>query len=447
MSSFSRLKRAAAGPVRTPLWDATAPSGPRLPWLAREVETDVAIVGAGIAGLSTALHLAEAGVETVVVEAAQPGGGATGQSGGLVAPDFIRHSPASISEQLGHDAGERLTRFVGGSARQCFELVERLGIECDHRQDGFWSPSHTAALSAQQAVYAAEWQARGFDVRFVDREETQTALGSPLYTGALYFPGGGRLNPLAYVRGLAVAAERAGAAIFTDSAVTGIERSRDGYRLKTAGGSVKARRLVLAANGGNAWLHKALRGTVLPLHVVEFATGALSPAQKAAVLPEGGSFTDKAPYVFTARYDGAGRLISAFPVSFLVRSERRFLREASHRLAQHFPGIGDLCIDYLWEGTAWINPSLLPQIYRLGDNAYAIQACNGRGIATNSALGRELAAALAAGSFTDLSVQPQQPTPIRFHRLASLMPKALMTVAFLFSPARRGVLDDEANAE
>lgn len=397
------------------------------------LETDILVIGGGIAGLSTALHLAESGLDVVVIEAGQIGSGATGQSGGLVAPDYIRHSPETIGKAIGRQAGERLTRFLGGSAQICFDLIERHHIDCDARQDGFWCPAHTDTLVETQRGYAAQWQSRGFDVSFVDAENTRQRLGSHRYRGALRFGAGGSLNPLAYARGLAHAALKAGAAIFVDSPVGSLTRANGVWRAETPGGAVAARRLVLAANGGNAALHPALRRTTLPLQVVEFATAPLTEEQRAHVLPQGGSFTDKNPYVFTARYDGLGQLISAFPVSLLIRGQDAFQREARRRLASHFDALPAPKIDYLWEGTAWINTSFLPEIYDLGDSAYAIQACNGRGISINSAIGREMATAIATNDLGALSVAPRAPTPVRMHAAASLMPKLVMSLAYLSS--------------
>lgn len=413
------------------LWQATAPAGPALSALAGDAEADVLVIGGGIAGLSTALHLAEAGVDVLLVEAGQPGDGATGQSGGLVAPDYIRHTPASIGQTLGRDTGELMTRFIGESAQRCFDLIARHAIDCDARQDGFYAPVHTDRLAIDQRAAAEQWQARGFDVTAIDGAETQARLGTKGYSGALRFGQGGWLNPLAYARGLARAAAAAGARLRVETPVDTLEHVDGRWRACTAGGQIYARRVVLAANGGNARLHPAMRHAAVPLHVVEFATAPLPPELRAQVLPEGGAFTDKSPYVFSARYDSAGRLISAFPQSFLVRGAQAFQNEAKRRLARYFKGSEAVEIESIWEGVAWVNGSLLPEIHDLGHGAIAVQACNGRGISINSAIGVELAQALAADDLGKLSIQPRRPRPFPFYRAAAQLPKAMMTLAYL----------------
>ncbi|MDZ4729688.1 MAG: FAD-binding oxidoreductase [Xanthomonadales bacterium] len=415
---------------RTTLWEATAAPGPKLESIEGEHKVDVAVIGAGVAGLSTTLHLAEAGCSVALLEAAELGSGATGKSGGLLAPDFIRHSPLEINRLLGPDNGPRLVEMVGLSAKQCVELIETHSISCDAKLDGFWVPAHDQSTSIKLLNRANEWHEAGFNVAWIPAGETIERLGSERYCGAVRFAEGGSLNPLAFSRGLAEAAIRHGAEIYTNSPVKELTRQLDGWRLTALSGQVDAKRVVLAANGGNSALHVGMRRTALPLSVFQYATQPLAPEQKAAVFPVGGSFTDKQPYIFSARFDRDGRLISALPDFFIPRSEKSLIAEANRRLAKHFPILENASIEYLWRGTAWINPTLLPKVYDLSDGVFAIQACNGRGIALNAVLGKEMANALTKGKQYSRVVKTERPNPIKAHRLVQNLPSVLMALAY-----------------
>lgn len=411
------------------LWENTAPSGPSLRSLSEKVSTDVVIVGAGIAGLSTALHLAEAGVSVIVLESGQLGGGATGKSGGLIVPDFVRHLPSELEQALGGKAGSKLVQMIGHSAQACFDLINRYEINCDALQNGFWTPGHNRQVNAALQKRAFEWGARGFRVRYADGDETVEKLGVTRYCGALVFNDGGTLNPVAFSRGLASSALELGARIYTCSEARELIQQDSGWTIKTQEGEVKAKHLVLAANGGNANLHPSLKNTVLPLDVIEYATTPLTQQQQHVLLKDRVSFTDKQNYLFTARFDAEDRLIAAFPDFATSRNHEQLLKEAKTRIEQHFPQLGPVEIQFLWPGRAWLNTDLLPKIYALGDNAVAIQACNGRGIASNLAIGSELATAIVTDDFSSLSVKVEKPKPIKPYALLQHLPSALMAIA------------------
>ena len=413
------------------LWATISRPGPVTNALNGWHKSDFAIVGAGIAGLSAALFLAKAGIRTVVLDSKSPGAGATGESGGLLAPDFIRHTPSEIESLFGKEQGSRLIELVGSASIRTRELIEENNIACGLQTRGFWIPAHTRRTAMELDARAREWRSRGFGVRSVDAEETCENLGSPRYCGAIKFEEGGALNPVALCRELANIVIGKGATLFCDSAVLSVQRRAEMWQLTTKYGCVETRNVILAANGGNAEIHPMLKNTVLPFHVHEYATRPLSDKERELVLPSRAAFTDKQHYLFTARYDDDGRLISALPDVAFVRGRSRIRSEAQRAIFRHFPALGkELDIQRVWRGTAWLHPTLLPRLTKLDDNAIAIQACNGRGLGNNMALGQQVAAYMS-GASRDIAIRPEPPQPIRFYGVAQFMPETLMTLAYI----------------
>src|SRR5437016_2984764 len=88
------------------LWSVTAPAGPACEALAGAWGAQAAVIGAGYTGLSAALHLAQAGREVLVLEAADIGAGASGSNGGQVIPG-VKHDPDTLEQMFGPEAGAR----------------------------------------------------------------------------------------------------------------------------------------------------------------------------------------------------------------------------------------------------------------------------------------------------------------------------------------------------
>jgi glycine/D-amino acid oxidase-like deaminating enzyme len=103
------------------------------------------------------------------------------------------------------------------------------------------------------------------------------------------------------------------------------------------------------------------------------------------------------------------------------------------RILQHFPALSNVSIDYIWRGTAWLNSSLLPKIYELEEGIFAIQACNGRGLANNLVLGKEMAEALVQNNMALLCLQVEKPKPIKSYFIAQHIPSLMMAWAFIKS--------------
>lgn len=426
---------ASATHIDLPFWRASVGNAPPRPPLGGTVVADVAIVGGGIAGSSIALHLAEAGFSVALVEAGTLAEGAAGTSAGVVAPQLVRATPDMVRRKLGDEAGADVLRLVGEGGTYLFDLIARHGIACDAAQNGFLAPATGRGAVRKLSARVAQWQGTRSDLRVCDAQETGALTGCRGYAAAILDPTGGSIDPLALVRGLADRAEALGARIHENSAATAIERASGGWRVRTASGEILARRVVMAANGGNAALRAELVDTVLPLPVNEVATEPLAPDMRASILPYGHSLTDLEPDVFSIRYTGDGRLITAFPAGTGDDADT-IARNVNRRLAEMLDMYRPLRIDYAWRGDAFVNSSLLPRLIGIDDGLVAVQACNGRGLAINMLLGREVTRAFVGGG--DRPLLPfADARPISGFRLARHVPRMLLSSALLVKRLRR----------
>src|SRR5438034_5359830 len=168
---------AKALPLPPSLWAATARKARATPPLDASRKADVAIVGAGYSGLAAALQLAESGVSVVVLEAGEPGWGASGRNGGQVIPG-LKNDPDEIVAMFGHEAGGHLVRVAGAAPDTVFDLIARHKIECEARRCGWIQPAFAAADVGVVARRAEQWQRRGAPVDILRSEERRVGKES-----------------------------------------------------------------------------------------------------------------------------------------------------------------------------------------------------------------------------------------------------------------------------
>ena len=192
----------SAAPPRA-LWAVTAEEpAPNSPPLKEAVKADVVIVGGGFTGLSAALHLSHKGAEVRVLEAEEPGFGASGRNGGQVIPG-LKYDPDELVAMFGLERGERIVEIAGGAADFAFDLIQRHGIRCAPTRKGWIQGVHTASQLDFIRRRLAQWELRGAPVRFLDRAEIAELTGTNAYCGGFLDGRGGMIQPLSYARGLA----------------------------------------------------------------------------------------------------------------------------------------------------------------------------------------------------------------------------------------------------
>src|ERR1043166_514913 len=159
------------------LWTAVTPRGPDLPSLAGSATADVVVIGAGFTGLSTALYLREAGVDVAVVEAMEPGWGASGRNNGQVIPTLSRPDPDDIVARHGA-AGERFVALLRDSASMLFDVTRRYQIEAEQEQSGWVQPAHSPGRIRIAERRVRQWTKFGAPVELLSCDQVRRMLGS-----------------------------------------------------------------------------------------------------------------------------------------------------------------------------------------------------------------------------------------------------------------------------
>ena len=397
------------------LWERTALPASPTGRLGEHLVAKVAIVGGGYAGVSTALHLAERGIDAVLLEAAQIGYGGAGRNVGLVnAGMWVM--PEALLGELGPVHGERLLDLLGDAPDLVFALIEKHGIACEAVRSGTLHCGLGASGFAELRERAAQWQARAAPVRLLDAAEAAAKTGCDAYSGALLDLRAGTIQPLAYVRGLAQAAMAAGARLFTDSAARSLRQDGDRWRIETDHGSLTADWVVAATDAYTLGLWPELRAEQVHLPYFNFATVPLSDNLRRSILPERQGAWDTAEILSSFRFDAAGRLI--FGGVGALRGpgksiHRAWARRAIRRL---FPQIGDIGFESEWYGQIGMTANNLPRFHELAPQIIGFAGYNGRGIAPGTIFGQLLARYIAGEIGRDelpLPVTAAAPVPFR----------------------------------
>ncbi|PZP51694.1 MAG: FAD-dependent oxidoreductase [Agrobacterium fabrum] len=372
------------------LWEKTAPQPPATPALQSAVAADVVVVGGGFTGQSAALHLAERGVGVVLLEAREIGFGGAGRNVGLI-NGGMWVMPKELPGVLGETYGERLLDLLGNAPLLVRELVEKHEIACEIEKNGTLHCAVGEKGLTEIRERCDQWAARGAPVRVLDADETARRTGSTGYAGALFDSRAGTLQPLAYVGGLAVAAQKAGARLHTASPVVSTERSGEKWLVKTPQGSVTAKWIVVATEAYSTGPWQIVRDEQIYLPYFNFATRPLGDNLQKSILPGREGCWDTKEILSSFRMDKAGRLIFGSVGALRGAGAAIHRAWAKRSLKRLFPQLGDTEFECEWYGQIGMTDNAVPRFHSFADNVIGFSGYNGRGIAPGTAFGKVIA--------------------------------------------------------
>ncbi|SDX04483.1 sarcosine oxidase [Ruegeria halocynthiae] len=365
------------------IWSATASKTSLFPSITGGHKADVLVVGAGYTGLSCALALAEAGASVVVLDAEQPGFGASGRNGGQVIPG-LKYDPDTIDREF----GEASTAFVGQTADHVFDVIERYSIDCDASRKGWIQASLKSSHLSKLGARMEQWKARGVRAGWLDQTAISAKTGASGLVGGWLDYRAGCVHPLNYARGLARAASELGVRIFGKSRVTSLRREGQYWQAQVGEGvSILTDQIVLATNGYTDHLWPGLRATMVPANSFQVATVPLPETLLTEILPDGNVVSDSRRIANYFRIGPGNRLMIGGRGHFGEPGSARSFRRIEANLTQLFPQLRGHAIEHRWSGRAAMTLDSLPHVMQPAPGVTAALGYNGRGLAMGSALG------------------------------------------------------------
>ncbi len=391
------------------LWDVTSEESEIEPAVIPDQIVDVAIVGGGFTGLSTALHCAEKGLTAHVLEARRIGYGGSGRNVGLVNA-ALWLPPAKVREKLGPDYGDRFLRRFSDGPSVVFDLIERHQVRCEVTKTGTIHAAHGPSGWDDLKDRHVEWQRLGEPVDLLDRDEVAEMVGTTAFHGGLLDRRAGTINPMGYCRGLARAASGAGARISTGVRVKELSREGEIWRVRTSAGGVRAKAVVLGTNAYTDELWPGLKSVFTTIHYLQFATEPLGPGAGHILRGRQGVW-DTGSIMFNVRRDAHDRLLVG-TMGRVIGSKAKGLtrRWARNRIARMFPELGRVSFDDAWHGQIAMTPDHLPRVHQLAPRLWTAIGYNGRGITTGTLFGSAIADLLTGMDPAELPLPMTDPS-------------------------------------
>ncbi|WP_438860060.1 FAD-dependent oxidoreductase [Achromobacter spanius] len=388
-----RQDASPSDPMPANYYEASLSEWPSFGTLPGDLACDVVVIGGGLLGASTALHLAEAGVDVVLIEKDHIGSGASGRNGGQMTPGLARWEAGTMLDKLSTDEARRLWRFASVEAMETVDgLRDRYGFDCDRKRGHITAAVHAGHMGALVENADARRRLGDDEVKIIGRHELKEQyVKSDIYFGAAIDGGGGQVQPLALLRGLVHAFVKLGGRVYDNTTAQAIEESPGSTLVKTAQGAIKARRAVVLAVHSATFQFMPGSATTVPFFTYVAVTPPLGDTLD-ALIPSGLPVYDTQLQIDYYRPVRNKRLLFGGQGTGNSWSPRDVNNYLLDRIKTVFPQLEKPELEYSWSGISDLTLNGATDSRKSAGDVpvYMVHGWSGHGVAQTVRIGRAI---------------------------------------------------------
>mgnify|MGYP006089800829 CR=1 FL=1 len=361
-------------------------------YLENNKEIDICIIGGGLTGISSAIHLAKKGFSVAIFEARLIGWGASGRNGGQLG-NGMRKDQISIEKKLGLDHAKELWKLGLEAVETSLNLIKQYKIDCNIQQGVISAGCFKKDI--EDFEFEKNYLEKNYnysELELINQSSIKNEINSNMYFSGLVNKGSYHINPLKFLLGLASQLKSLNVKIYENTPITKIENKNDHIILFSNSKKIKSHKVVVGCNGYLDKLLGQIRNKFMPINNYVIATEPLGEKRAREIIKNNYAVCDTRFILDYYRFTEDWRLLfgagETYTANFMHNS-KDFVR---NRMIKVFPQLDKVNIDYSWGGTLAITTNRLPHFGELynGKLIFA-HGYSGHGLALSTLAGKLIA--------------------------------------------------------
>ncbi|WP_440617394.1 NAD(P)/FAD-dependent oxidoreductase [Cysteiniphilum sp. 6C5] len=358
--------------------------------LVNNCKCDVLVIGAGLLGSSAAMHLAESGVDVILIDQDQIGVNASGRNGGQLTPGLARWEACNMLQEFSLDEAKRLWHFT---ARESFdtikEIIQKYDLEVDYVQGHLTAAIHQGHMDALKTAMKSRAKLGDNSAKIISQQNLKKHVDSDLYYGGLLDCIGGHIHPLALNLGLVYALLKHGGKVYENTKALNIDQIKGKVVVETEGGKITANKVVIATHVSTFEILKQEGRAAIPFYSYVSVTEPL-PIAVEKLIPSNVAVYDTSLQIDYFRQVRGNRVLFGGSGSGSRWALDKALDYLQQRVTTVFPQLGDVKLDYCWSGTTDLTVKGPTAAYNISDKIYSVFGWSGHGVAQTVRIGKAI---------------------------------------------------------